>query len=235
MSKAWTTPASLNSHQLVPWCSQLPLYKQQCGHRTKPLQIARFLETVPRKKLSDIVNFLKSLKFSTNHHTPVYQMMQLKMHGFWAILYICQEMVPKIQQPRTLFLQLGDWRRPHGPLSGSTSHPSIRLATFQWHSCMFPSGRLAGAHNQSGPRSGGKSYCNRKVAEVCFTNQPIPSPARLGCTYGVFLGTFSGWPYGATTTAVLQQFLFSRRRGAVQGTGKFKLFVKIFWMSAVGR
>jgi hypothetical protein len=27
--------------------------------------------------------------------------------------------------------------------------------------------------------------------------------------------------YGATTAAVLQQFLFLRRRGAVPGTGKF--------------
>jgi hypothetical protein len=31
----------------------------------------------------------------------------------------------------TLFLQLGDWRIPHGPPSGSTSHPSTRPATFQ--------------------------------------------------------------------------------------------------------
>jgi hypothetical protein len=45
------------------------------------------------------------------------------------------------------------------------------------------------------------------------TNPPIPSPARLRCTYGVFLGNFVGWPYGATTVAVLQQFLFSRHRG----------------------
>jgi hypothetical protein len=43
----------------------------------------------------------------------------------------------------------------------------------------------------------------------------------------VFLGNFGGWPNGAITSAVLQQFLFSRRRGAVQGTGKFYLFVKI--------
>jgi hypothetical protein len=58
------------------------------------------------------------------------------------------------------FLQLGDWRRPHGPPSGSTSHHSTRPATFQWHvgggALLFPSGRLAGAHKQSIPRSGGK-------------------------------------------------------------------------------
>jgi hypothetical protein len=33
----------------------------------------------------------------------------------------------------TLFFQLGDWRRPHRPPSGSTSHHSTRPATFQWH------------------------------------------------------------------------------------------------------
>jgi hypothetical protein len=45
-----------------------------------PLQSARFLKAVPRKKkLSDIVNFLKSLEFWRN---IMYQMMQLKMHGF---------------------------------------------------------------------------------------------------------------------------------------------------------
>jgi hypothetical protein len=48
-----------------PGCLQLPLHKQQCGHRTAPLQTARFLESVPPKKKSchDIVNFLKSLEF----------------------------------------------------------------------------------------------------------------------------------------------------------------------------
>jgi hypothetical protein len=34
---------------------------QQHGHRTASLQTARFLKAVPRKKLSNIVNFLKSL------------------------------------------------------------------------------------------------------------------------------------------------------------------------------
>jgi hypothetical protein len=37
--------------------------------------------------LSDIVNFLKSLEFCRN---IMYHMMQLKMRGFWAILYVCQ-------------------------------------------------------------------------------------------------------------------------------------------------
>jgi hypothetical protein len=113
----------------VPGCSQLPQYMQLHGHRTAPLQTTRFLEAVPWKK-SDIVNFLKSLEFWRN---IMYHMMQLKMRGFWAILYICHEMVPSSQQLGALFLQLGDWRRPHGPPSGCTSHPSTRSATFQWH------------------------------------------------------------------------------------------------------
>jgi hypothetical protein len=69
----------LSGHWTVPGCSQLPLYMQQHGHRTAPLQTARFLKTVPRKKLSDIVNFLKNLEFWKN---IMYQMMQLKIHGF---------------------------------------------------------------------------------------------------------------------------------------------------------
>jgi hypothetical protein len=52
---------------------------QQHGHRTAPLQTARFRKAVPRKKLSDIVYFMKSLEFWRN---IMYEMMQLKMHGF---------------------------------------------------------------------------------------------------------------------------------------------------------
>jgi hypothetical protein len=59
------------------------------------------------------------------------------------------------------------------------------------------------------------------VGKACVTNPPIPSPARLRCTCSVFLGNFGEWPHGATSAAVLQQSPFSRRRGAVQGTGKF--------------
>jgi hypothetical protein len=45
---------------------------QQHGHRTAPLQIARFVK-------ADIVNFLKSLEVWRN---IMYQMMQLKINGF---------------------------------------------------------------------------------------------------------------------------------------------------------
>jgi hypothetical protein len=45
---------------------------QQHGHRTAPLQTAQSLKEVARKKLSDIVNFPKSLEFWRN---IMYQMM----------------------------------------------------------------------------------------------------------------------------------------------------------------
>jgi hypothetical protein len=79
ISDARTASAFLNGHQSVPGCLQLQLYMQQHGHRTAPLQNARFLKAVPRKKkLSYILNFLKSLEFWRN---IMYQMMQLKMHA----------------------------------------------------------------------------------------------------------------------------------------------------------
>jgi hypothetical protein len=79
ISDVRTASAFLNGHRPVPGCSQLLQYMQQHGHRPAPLQTARFLKTVPQKKLSDIVNFLKNLEFWRN---IMYQMMQLKMHGF---------------------------------------------------------------------------------------------------------------------------------------------------------
>jgi hypothetical protein len=71
--------AFLNGHQPVPGCLQLPLYMQQHGRRTVPLPTTRFLKVVPQKKMSYIVNFLKSFEIWRN---IMYQMMQLKMHGF---------------------------------------------------------------------------------------------------------------------------------------------------------
>jgi hypothetical protein len=59
ISDARTASAFLNGHLPMPECSHLSLYM--------------------RKKLSDIVNFLKSLEFCRN---IMYEMMQLKMHGF---------------------------------------------------------------------------------------------------------------------------------------------------------
>jgi hypothetical protein len=60
ISDARMTPVFLSGHRPVPKCSQLPLYTQEHGYCTAPPQAARFLEAVPRKKFSDIVNFLKS-------------------------------------------------------------------------------------------------------------------------------------------------------------------------------
>jgi hypothetical protein len=57
-----TDSAFLNGHRPVPGSSQLPLYMQQRGHRTALFQTTRFLKAVPRKKLSDLVNFLKILE-----------------------------------------------------------------------------------------------------------------------------------------------------------------------------
>jgi hypothetical protein len=96
ISDAQTTSLFLNGHQLVPGCSQLPLYMQQHGHRTAPLQTAQFLRAVSRKKLSGIVNFLKNVEFWRN---IMYQMMPLKMHGILAVSSVCQEMVPSSQHP----------------------------------------------------------------------------------------------------------------------------------------
>jgi hypothetical protein len=79
ISNAQTVSAFLNGHRPVPGCSQLELYMQQHSHRTAPRQTAQFLKAVFQKKLSDIVNFLKSLEFWIN---IMYQMMQPKMHGF---------------------------------------------------------------------------------------------------------------------------------------------------------
>jgi hypothetical protein len=75
-------PDGFRFYQQLPagaWMLAAPTIYAEHGHRTAPLQIARFLKAVLRKKLSDIVNFLKSLEFWRN---IMYQMMQLKMHGF---------------------------------------------------------------------------------------------------------------------------------------------------------
>jgi hypothetical protein len=50
----------------------------------------------------------------------------------------------------------------------------------------------------------------------------------------VFLGNFGEWPYGATTAAVLQQFLFHAARAPFKALASFN-FVKIFRMSSAGR
>jgi hypothetical protein len=68
------------------------------------------------------------------------------------------------------FLQFGDWRRPNGPPSWSTSHPSTQLATFQWHveehSCS-PTGVLQVHTRNRSHKMEGNSYLDWKIDELC--------------------------------------------------------------------
>jgi hypothetical protein len=57
----------------------------------------------------------------------------------------------------------------------------------------------------------------RIASKACVTNPPIPSPARLRCTCGVFLGNFGGWRAAPLLPQYCSSFFFSRLRGAVQG------------------
>jgi hypothetical protein len=66
ISDARTASAFLNGHWPVPGWLQLALCMQEHGHRTAPLQTARFLKAVPWQR-SGIVNFLKRLEFWRNH------------------------------------------------------------------------------------------------------------------------------------------------------------------------
>jgi hypothetical protein len=80
ISDARMASAFLNGHRPVPGCSQLLLYICSSmvtarNHFRPPDSSKQFRE----KQFSDIVNFLKSLEFWRN---IMYQMMQLKMHGF---------------------------------------------------------------------------------------------------------------------------------------------------------
>jgi hypothetical protein len=49
ISDARTTSSFLNDHRPVPGCSQHPLYMQQHGYRTAPLQTARFSKQFRKK------------------------------------------------------------------------------------------------------------------------------------------------------------------------------------------
>ena len=92
------------------------------------------------------------------------QMMKLEMHGFSAILYVCQEMVRSSQQPPeggcwVPFSCI--WGTEGGPMDPSpgarhTLQPGGPPSCGTWGALLSPSGRLAGAHKQSVPFSGGK-------------------------------------------------------------------------------
>jgi hypothetical protein len=100
---------------------------------------------------------------SINVH--MYQMMLLKMHGFWAILNVCQEMVPSCQQPPVggcwapFSCSWGTEGGLTGPRPGArhTLQHGRPPSTGTLGAPLFPSGRLAGAHKQSVPRGGGKT------------------------------------------------------------------------------
>jgi hypothetical protein len=74
-----TASTFLNDHRPVPGCSQLPLYMQQHGHHRAPLQTSQFLKAVPQKKVVRHCEFSEKFIIWKN---IMYQMMQLKMHGF---------------------------------------------------------------------------------------------------------------------------------------------------------
>jgi hypothetical protein len=57
--------AFLNGHRPVPECTQLPLYMQQHGHHTAPLQTARFSE----KKVVRNCEFSEKFGILEKHHT----------------------------------------------------------------------------------------------------------------------------------------------------------------------
>jgi hypothetical protein len=84
----------------------------------------------------------------------------------------CLEMVSRSQQPP----DVGCWApfscswgtegSPSRPRPGArnTPQPGRLPSSGTLGALLFSSWRLAGAHNQSGPQSRGKSYCHRKVA-----------------------------------------------------------------------
>jgi hypothetical protein len=138
-----------------------------------------------REKKSDIVNFLKSLEFWRN---IMYQMMQLKMHAWLAILYFCQEMVPSSQQPS----EGGCWapfsyswglkQAPRAPVREHVIpfNPDGHLPVARGgHSCSPPGALRAHTSNRSHAAEE-KLYCRWKITERChrlatFFNGPPPT------------------------------------------------------------
>jgi hypothetical protein len=106
----------------------------------------------------------------------MYQMMQLKMHGFLAILYVCQEMVPNSQQPPSPeggcwapFSGRGTEAGPTGPRTGARDafqHDRPPSSGTWGHSCSLPGALLAHTSNHSQVAEN-KSYWRWKLAEWC--------------------------------------------------------------------
>jgi hypothetical protein len=103
------------------------------------------------------------------------QIMQMKMHGFRATLYVCHEMVPSSQRPpeggcwAPFSCSWGTEGCPTGPRPGArhTLQHGRPPSSGTWGALLFPFGRLAGAHEQSFPCSGRKSYWCWKISERC--------------------------------------------------------------------
>jgi hypothetical protein len=135
----------------------------------------------------------------------MYQMMQLKMHGFWAILYVCQEMIPSSQQPP----EGGCWAPfscSWGTEGGSTGARHTLQHDRPPSSCtlgaiLFNFGRLAGANKQLVPRSGGK------IVLALENNWAVPVNA----------------PYSHRSTTLRCLFWTARRRHSENFNEKFKL------------
>jgi hypothetical protein len=113
--------------------------------------------------------FWKVWNFGRN----MYQMMELKMHGFWAILSVCLVMVPSGQQPPEVginFLAVGELKeasrvpiQEHVTPFKTASHLPVAHGG---HSCS-PQGVLR-AHTSNRSKVGEeKSYWRWKIAERC--------------------------------------------------------------------
>jgi hypothetical protein len=102
-------------------------------------------------------------------------MMQLKMHGFWAIIYVCQEMVLRSQQPHgdgcwtSFSCSWGTEGGPTDPRPGTrhTLQPGQPPSSSTWgHSCSPPGALQARTSNRSHVAER-KSYWCWKIAERC--------------------------------------------------------------------
>jgi hypothetical protein len=103
ISHAWTAPAFLNSHQPMSGCPQLPLSKQQCGHRMAPLQTTWFLEALPWRKVVKHREFSEKFgileKFLVGLHKVhlAYRMVNAGWAGvFNRVPTLCNQLLPHL-------------------------------------------------------------------------------------------------------------------------------------------
>jgi hypothetical protein len=124
-------------------------------------------------------------------------MMQLKMHGFRAILYVCHEMVPSSQQPPIRvavghpFLAVGGLKdaprapvREHATPFNTAGHLPVAR---EGHSCS-PSDALPAHTSNRSHVAEEKSYWCWKIAERCQLRRRAAT-VRLLCDAFFFNGT----------------------------------------------